>query len=67
MDGAFASSGGAIVTAGTGTGDSGVVKIHGGPVGGDVTIITGVHTLDMRPILPCRRRAIVATETGPKD
>ena len=42
MSGAFTGSGGSVVTTGTGAGDTGVIKIHGGPVSGDMTIITHI-------------------------
>ena len=42
MGGTFASCGGAIVTGRTGTGDPSVIKVHGGPVGGDVAIIAHI-------------------------
>ena len=46
MGGAFAGGGGAIMTAGTGTGDSGMIEVHGGPVGGDMTIVTDIGLVD---------------------
>ena len=42
MGGILAISGGSIMTAGAGTRDPGMIKVHSGPVGGDVTVITHI-------------------------
>ena len=42
MSPTLAGSGGAVMARGTSTGDTRMVKIHRGPVGGDMAIITHI-------------------------
>ena len=42
MGGALTGRRGSIVTTGAGTGNTGMIKVHSGPVGGDMTIITHI-------------------------
>jgi len=39
---ALAGSSGAVMTSRTGAGDTGMIKVYRGPVGGDVAIITHI-------------------------
>ena len=56
-----------IMTTEAGSRDSGMIKIHGSPSSGRMTIVTGVRTLDMCRTLASSRRPVVTTETGARD
>ena len=60
---AFSGGGGAIVTTGTGTRYPGMIKVHRGPTCIDVTIVTGVRTLDMRRTFPGGGGAVMTSKT----